>query len=295
MRTPTIAVCALACVTALSPAPVRSAVPELDRRAALGALLSSSLAAVVAARPTAAIAVGNVNEISLGSGVTGNSQADLGIVLLDEVKAAKSVLTANLLLDGAPRALALTARFDAGEGFALAKGGFYDVEARNKDQDNCFLQAAPARGGEGVAALPAKFFADALFKLDGRFGTFGAPIDVKNVGDALAPDGRTRFLEFAFASFTASGAEVPRRVAVAAARPDGAADVLMVVSGCSAPRWKKGGDAVARAAARSLTIVSARPADVAKSPEADYRFGKPVGPDLRGSLSKPTAVYDFGN
>ena len=67
------------------------------------------------------------------------------------------------------------------------------------------------------------------------------------------------------------------------------------MSGCSAPRWKKGGEAVARAAARSLTIVSARPADVAKSPEADYRFDKPVGPDLRGSLSKPTAVYDFGN
>ena len=88
---------------------------------------------------------------------------------------------------------------------------------------------------------------------------------------------------------------MPRRCAVAAARPDGAADVLLVVSACSAARWRKGGDAVARAAARSLAIVSAKPADVEKSPEADYRFGKPVGPDLRGSLSKPTAVYDFGN
>lgn len=78
----------------------------------------------------------------------------------------------------------------------------------------------------------------------------------------------------------AGSAELPRRAVVTAIQPSGSTDLILLVAGASASRWKKGsGEADARAAARSLRLVSARPSSLQAVAQSDYRYGKTTGPE----------------
>ena len=118
---------------AAPPAPV-----ELERRAVLGAF-SASVAALLAA-PAASLAISATT-------MTGKTRPDLGIVLLDEPTTAAGLqipIRAELLLEGG---VVTTASFDAGQGFSLQRGAYYDVETKNKEGDNSFLQVRSNRCG----------------------------------------------------------------------------------------------------------------------------------------------------
>jgi len=160
----------------------------------------------------------------------------------------------------------------------LAEGGYYDVEANTREGDAAYLQRVPLPAGKDLASLPAKFFTAAVLGVDGRYGAYGAPVDGKVIADVS--DNGKRLVDISFTSLSPGSAELPRRAVVTAIQPSGSTDLILLVAGASASRWKKGtGEAEARAAARSLRLVSARPSSLQAVAQSDYRYGKTTGPE----------------
>ena len=91
----------------------------------------------------------------------------------------------------------------------LARGEYYDVEARSKLGDSSFVHVAS--NGGAVAELSAAFFTEAVLSADGRYGAFGAPTDVRVLSDEAARDATPRLLELSFSAVTPGGALTPRR------------------------------------------------------------------------------------
>eukprot|EP00965_Chrysotila_dentata_P218884 6190823-Pleurochrysis_carterae.AAC.2 len=160
----------------------------------------------------------------------------------------------------------------------LAEGGYSDVEAKNRDGDAAFLQISTLPEGQSLTGLPKKWFTQAILSLDGRYGAYGAPTDVKVLSDS-AENGR-RMLDISFTALSPGSAAIERRAVVSAMQPPGSKDVLMLIGSTSASRWKKaGGEASARQAAESLRVVSTRPTNLKQVAQADYRFGRTSGPE----------------
>jgi len=200
--------------------------------------------------------------------MSGKTRPDTGCVLVNEPRVEKrgkaQIATAELVTsDG----YVATASFETP--WFLRSGSYVDVEVMSKEGgDGAFLVSKKAPQG---TSSPAAWFSENIFGISGRYGAYGAPQDVKVVKDERdkSVDGG-RLLEY---TFTASkgNAEVQRRAFVKAMSPPGSRDVVILVAGTTASRWKKeGGEKTSRAAVDSLTVSSAK-TSLKKEESSDYR------------------------
>lgn len=223
--------------------------------------------------------------------MSGKTRPDTGCVLVNEPRVEKrgkaQIATAELVIsDG----YVATASFETP--WFLRSGSYVDVEVMSKEGgDGAFLVRCPSqkspfalmacgarrspsqvskKAPQGTSS-PAAWFSENIFGISGRYGAYGAPQDVKVVKDERdkSVDGG-RLLEY---TFTASkgNAEVQRRAFVKAMSPPGSRDVVILVAGTTASRWKKeGGEKTSRAAVDSLTVSSAK-TSLKKEESSDYR------------------------
>lgn len=203
--------------------------------------------------------------------MTGKSKPELGIILVDEVKQeGKTGITGNVVLaDG------LVASVNFNSPWPIAEGGYYDVEVKSRDGDTAFVQVAKVPAGKSLVTVPKSFFVNSILGVEGRYGAYGAPTDVKVLTDDAA--GATRRLEVAFTALSPGAAEVQRRAFVTATQPAGSTEAVMLVAGTAAPRWKKGGKEEAQRAVDSFAVTT-RPTTLKQEPASDFRFGKTSGP-----------------
>lgn len=210
---------------------------------------------------------------NLGAGsVSGKSRPVTNCILVAEPRADGNLITADLVLHGGVLA---TVAVEA-PALKLAKGFYYDVEARNSKGDSSYVHVVPEAGVKARAAT----LVDSVLAIDGRYGAFGAPTDVKILGDELVND--KRMLDVSFAAMAPGGSTVPRRAAIAATAAQGSDDVLLLVASASETRWASGGEVVAKKAASSFRVASSRPTKLAAVKASDYRFEEQGG--LRGLL-----------
>lgn len=242
--------------------------PSVSRRAALAAL--ATLTAV--APPSVPLPVAAISATTM----SGKTRPDLGLVLIEAPSVVGNTINAEVLLsDG----LIATTAFDTK--WPIAEGAYYDVEAKTRDGDAAFLQIQKCTQGKSLATLPKSFFTGAILGVDGRYGAYGAPTDIKVLADSGkdsgSPDLRT--LELTFDTLTPGATTIGRKAVVSAIQPKGSADILMLVSSASASRWKKPDiEAEARAAAKSFRVVATRSTSMEQLPSFDYRYGKTTGP-----------------
>ena len=242
--------------------------PHLSRRAAILTTLASPLL------PSLLLPMQAAHAISATT-MAGKTKAELGIILVDEVKQSGASVSADLVLNGG---LIATIGFTSPT-WPLAEGSYNDVEVKSRDGDAAFMQVVKDSKGAGVGNLKPKFFTDAILGIDGRYGAYGQPSDVKVSSDTVSANGRDRTLEVSFVALGPSMADVPRKAVVKATQASGSSDVLMLVASTSSTRWKKsGGDVEARKIADSFSVVSTRPTSLKAEPASDYRFGKASGP-----------------
>jgi len=241
--------------------------PALDRRAVLqtcGAAAAACLAPVKGALAISATTM------------TGKSKPELGIILVEAVKADKGGISGDIVLSGERVG---TVAFQSP--WKLAEGGYYDVEAKSKDAgDSAFVQVAKLPGGKSVDKLPKTFFTEQVLSVTGRFGAYGAPADIKVSGDGA--EGGSRTLEIAFTALSPGMAEVSRRGVLTALQPSGTDDVVMLFASTSAARWKKGGKEEARRVVETFSVTT-RPTSLKPVASSDYRFGKTSGPSNMSS------------
>lgn len=237
----------------------------VDRRALTQALC---LTASVALTPST---WNGANAISATT-MTGKSKPDLNIVLLDKPSQANDgTVSAEVVLAGGSVAqLAFQSKW------SLADGGYYDVEANDRDGDAAYLQLIAPPKGAALGTLPATALTSSILGVDGRFGAYGAPNSIKVLSDTTV--GATRRLDLSFVALSPQS-EFPRRVTVAALQPQAGGDVVCLVSGGSEKRWRKSGvEAEAKAQAASFRLVSVKPTSLTQTASSDYRFGKTSGP-----------------
>ena len=109
--------------------------------------------------------------------------------------------------------------------------GTKGVEARDlRTGDSAFVVIAPAAAALERAAL------DAVFSSSGKYGSYGAPIDVRVRSRAPLDDAGV-LLEVTFTALTPALREVERR-ALIAVRPLENEALAMLVSGSTQVRWK---------------------------------------------------------
>ena len=179
-------------------------------------------------------------------------------------------VSAELVLDGG---VVATATFDSEPGYPLIRGMFYDVEVRSKAADGAFLQVASLPKDKMIADVSDSFFTKAVFSVEGRFGAYGTPTDVK----VLKSDkGAKRLLDISFSALSPGQTEVPRRAIVAAIQPEGSTDVVMLVGGSTASQWKKSEGAM-RKILQSYRIARVRPTSIQRKSKNDFRFEEQGG------------------
>jgi len=239
----------------------------IGRRAAVGAALST-LAALGPSKPAVGISA---------TTMTGKSKPELGVVMLDGAKAVGNSLSADVVLDGG---LIATASFDSK--WPVAEGGYYDFEASTREGEAAYLSIKALQKGESFASVPKVWFSEALFSVDGRYSSYGAPTDVKlkEVKSDAAGAAGARDFELSFTVLSPSMAELPRKGVMRAVSVPGSEDVLLLTCSSGASRWAKtSAESEARAAASSFRVAGTRPTALKRDFSADYRFGKTSGPE----------------
>lgn len=274
-------------VSLLQPEALPKASSTQGRRAILRTAASAAVLPLLAGRAQAggvpegmktSESYTNLQQISpettgtLGAGtMSSRSRPVTGVVLLEDVqeggKKDSPTVSADLVLDGG---VVATATFDSEPGYPLVRGMFYDVEVRNaKSADGAFLQVAALPAGKTLADVDDKFLTKSVFSTEGRFGAYGAPTDIKVLkSEAGSP---ARLLDISFSALSPGQTEVPRRALVAAVQPEGATDVVMLVSGSTASQWKKSEGAMRKMAA-SYRIARTRPTSIKRKSKNDFRF-----------------------
>ena len=114
--------------------------------------------------------------------------------------------------------------------------------------DGAYVLVAPAKG-----ALK-KVVSDKIFAADGKYGSYGAPADVRLAKSENRGDGDEVF-EYTFVALTPAMREVARRVRARAIQVGGD-DVFILVAGSTAARWKQAEPALCKA----VDSFAARPA-----------------------------------
>ena len=116
--------------------------------------------------------------------MAGKSRPELGVVLAEPVRQTGQTISGDVVLSGGTLA---TATFDSS--WSLAEGGYYDIEAKSDKGDGAFVMVLP-RGG-GLGGLKKDKLAAAVFGVEGRYGAYGAPQDVKLTADTSDAGGRS--------------------------------------------------------------------------------------------------------
>ena len=114
--------------------------------------------------------------------------------------------------------------------------------------DGAYVLVAPAKGPL------KKVVADKIFAADGKYGSYGAPSEVKLKGSERRGDGDEVF-EYTFVALTPAMREVARRVRARAIQVGGD-DVFILVAGSTAARWRAAEPALCKA----VDSFAARPA-----------------------------------
>ena len=212
------------------------------------------------------------------SSLSGKPRPETGVILIEPVVQTGKTVSAELLVPSGSGAtsLAVVAAFDSA--YVVAKGNYYDCEARSKNGDSAFVHVASLPPGQRLEDAPASFFTGAALGATGRFGSYSAPQITSVVGGQMGGEPPTglstapRSFDVSFNAMTQGGFEVPRRGVIAAVQPAGSSSVLMLVSTVGAARWKKGGEADARAAASSFRVTQVRPSQLQPGTDSDYRY-----------------------
>jgi len=227
---------------------------------------------------------------TLGAGtMSSRSRPATGVVLLEEVqesgKKDTPTVSADIVLDGG---VVATATFQSSPGYPLIRGMFYDVEVKGKAGDSAFMQVAALPEGKTISDMTDKFFTKAVFSTEGRFGAYGAATDIRVLKSDIEKN--LRMFEVTFSALSPGGAEAPRHAIVSALQPEGATDVVMLVSSSTSGVWKKNEPAL-RAMASSLRIASVRPTSIKRKSKSDYRF------EDQGGLNERTtdSVINLGD
>ena len=227
---------------------------------------------------------------NLGAGtIAGKSRPVTGVVLVDEVAASgpdkAPTISAEIVLNGG---VIGTASFQSA--WPVARGMYYDVESRSKDGDSAFVTVAqlPAGSGSDLGSVPASVFTSAIFSAANRFGAYGAPTDIRVLKSKAAPSGQ-RILEVEFSALSPGLSEIPRRAIIAAIKPEGSNDVVMLVAGSTASRWKRGAEEGARVAIDSFRVSNVRATKLRRARSSDYRFEDQGG--LWGKDTDVTEVF----
>ena len=233
-------------------------------------------------------ATGSQRAANLGAGsISGQSRPYTGVVLAEAPNSAAGVVAADVILTNG--VLAKVA-FAAPE-LKLAKGFYYDVEARAKTGDSAYLHVIPKGGNLDGKALASKILAT-----DGRYGAFGPPTDVIVSNDVTKGDVRT--VDLAFSAITPGGATTPRRAVLAATQAEGSPDVLVLVASASEARWNQGGADAARRVASTFRVDGTRPTKLRAEPASDYRFEEQGGvrlPKIENPLDGFSTEPAFGS
>jgi hypothetical protein len=252
-------------------APTPPTTGGLGRRAVVAHVLLASAAST----PWAALAAGGPSSLS------GKPRPETGVVLLEPPAQTGRTLSGEMVVEGG-----VVAKVVFESAYALARGNYYDMEARNADGDAAFVHVATLPAGETLETVPSSFFTGTALGTTGRFGSYSAPlIDRAASGLTLGsvpaklPCGATRFVDVSFSALTQAGVEVPRRGTIAAVQPRGSRDLVMLVSTVGAARWKKGGADDVRLAAESLRVTEVRPTALKRDNVNDYRYS---GRSLKG-------------
>ena len=255
--------------------------PILQRRAAarLAAALLTPFLPELRQQPALAISA---------TTMSGKTRPDTGCVLVSEPRVDRvgkaQVLNAELVTsDG----YVATASFETP--WFLQLGNYYDVEVRSKEGGDCaFLVSKTPRQGTSSSA---SWFSDNIFGISRRYGAYGAPQDVRVLRDERdrSVDGG-RLLEYSFTALKGN-AEVQRRAFVKAMTPPGSKDVVILVAGTTASRWKKeNGEKTSRAVVDSLRVSSSK-TNLKKDEASDYRTYKSKMPDLSPQKEGGGATY----
>lgn len=239
----------------------------LGRRAMAGPAFWAAAALVAQTPAPPALAAGGPSSLS------GKPRPETGVILLEPVVQSGKTVSAELLAPG----LIIGAAFESA--YPVAKGNYYDIEARNKEGDSAYVHVARLPPGMRLEDAPASFFSGAALGPTGRFGSYAAPQITSVSGGALSSppatgglSGGKRSFDVAFNALTQGGFEVPRRGVIAAVQPAGSEVVLMLVSTVSSARWKKGGEGDAHASAASFRVTQVRPSRLQPSSDSDYRY-----------------------
>ena len=211
---------------------------------------------------------------NLGAGtIASRSRPQTGVVLLEQVQTSGAekapLVSSELVLSGN---VAASCSFQSA--WPLSRGMYYDVEARSKQGDSLFLQVAALPTGKSLQTALDSFFTNQIFSTEGRFGAYGAPTDVRVLKASRTEKIRT--LEVEFRALAPGGTESPRRALVAAVQPSGSEDVIMLVGGSTAARWKSV-EPTMRGAVESLEITRTRPTKLSRKRSSDYRFEEQGG------------------
>ena len=220
--------------------------------------------------------------------MSGKTRPDTGCVLVSEPRVDRvgkaQVLNAELVTsDG----YVATASFETP--WFLQLGNYYDVEVRSTEGGDCafLVSKTPPQG----TSSSASWFSDNIFGISGRYGAYGAPQDVRVLRDERdrSLDGG-RLLEYSFTALKGN-AEVQRRAFVKAMTPPGSKDVVILVAGTTASRWKKdNGEKTSRAVVDSLRVASSK-TNLKKDEASDYRTYKSKMPDLSPQKEGGGATY----
>lgn len=202
--------------------------------------------------------------------MSGKTRPELGVILAEAAVATGDTISGDVVLGGGFLA---TASFNTKWG--LAEGTYFDIEARSKDGDNAFVQVAPLPKGKPLLDQPKTWLASTVLSIEGRYGAYGAPADAKILSDTPTPQGRQ--VEISFTALSPSMADVPRRAIISAIQPPGTSEVVLLVAGTSASRWKKGGEQACRVTADSFAVTT-RKTTLPEEASSDYRYGKTSGP-----------------
>ena len=125
--------------------------------------------------------------------------------------------------------------------------------------DGAYVLVAPAKGPL------KKVVSDKIFAADGKYGSYGAPSEVKLKGSENRGDGDEVF-EYTFVALTPAMREVARRVRARAIQVGGD-DVFILVAGSTAARWKQAEPALCKA----VDSFAARPAPEFSAEMSAYR------------------------
>jgi len=157
--------------------------------------------------------------------------------------------------------------------WTLADGGYADFEASTREGEAAYLQVETLGEGQRFDTVPKSWFGDALFKVDGRYGSYGAPTDVKL--KELEKEGGARTFELSFTVLSPSMSELPRKGVMRALQVPGSPDVLLLTCSSGASRWTKGSnEADARKTVSTFRVASTRPTTLKRDGPSDFRFGK---------------------